>query len=111
VLNHPWGMMLVRIFCGSNRLGVLFDRVALLMEDGWEDRTRNEFLYTYMHEYAEWERRTVDQVMLTYLHTRSLVKDHIRKDEKANRGERGEQMEDDGSGTDDEEGGVDEVDG
>lgn len=83
ILRNPLSMMFVRFFFGANALSKILKSVRVRMAEGWEERTRSEFLYEYMRVFGKWEKRTVDGVQMTYFHARMLVEDGGRGDEES----------------------------
>ncbi|KAH3981792.1 hypothetical protein HBI25_057080 [Parastagonospora nodorum] len=82
LLNHVWPLFFVRLFFTSDQLVKAFNNPnnpmwTFKISDGWENRTRDYFLQTYIAA-NDWEQRPVDCVERTYLELRDLVKWHVK---------------------------------
>lgn len=82
LLNHPWPLFFVRLFFTSDELSKTWNNLknpkwTFKLSDGWENRTRDYFLQTYIAA-NDWEQRPVDYVERTYLELRDQVKWHAK---------------------------------
>jgi hypothetical protein len=77
MLNHPWPMMFTRLFRTSDQIACLLGKGhGIGVSDGWQERTRDFFLYTYMKEVDD--MRPVDCVERTYLACRDSCMWHAK---------------------------------
>jgi hypothetical protein len=98
LLQELWVMFLVRLFYSSTELEqLLLESSKITTTNGWDDRSRDEFLYTYMKAFAKWEVRSVDRVKVTYMRCREWIAEHMENpestDQASNRVEFGNSIE------------------
>jgi hypothetical protein len=78
LLTQPWPLFFTRMFIGGAELEtLLLEHMGVVQLEDWTERSRNEFLYTYVRDMAHWEKRTIDQMQATYLCCRSWIREHM----------------------------------
>jgi hypothetical protein len=77
MLNHPWPMMFTRLFRTSDQIVFLLEAGhGIGVNDDWQHRTRDFFLYTYMREIDD--QRSIDCIERTYLGCRDRCQWHAK---------------------------------